>query len=306
MNENKMPIHSDLHDSANQIVTANYCCPIFITPSFGVALSAPNHLIEGSEASPRVRSGTLTLVSYNGEYYGLTCRHVVEELEAQDRQKMNKLKELGITVFPPEGLAYFFFPKGDYQIHINAHFHKAPGDEYTASSPDIAFGRIPTETFEMIGRNALPLDRFSNLEEVMIGNFTGIATGYPENTRRHIPDKKADHLGVSTVIATAPLDGSTSRLKMISELDTSPDADNLSGMSGGPVIWSDQKSWGVAGIIKEGRDIKPKEGEDQIINKDCIWIDGEPITRETLINFLDSIPNDEVQMRCHTKKLIYG
>ena len=74
---------------------------------------------------------------------------------------------------------------------------------------------------------------------------------------------------------------------------------------GGPIIWSGHESWGVAGIVKEGRDIKPKEGEDQIIDKDCIWIDGEPITRDNLIDWLESIPNNEEQMTCHTKKLSY-
>jgi hypothetical protein len=310
MSESSLFVHDDLYDAEKQVATFAYCCPIFITGTFGTALARDDDLIAPIGNSPTIRSGTLTFVSYQEAVYGITCRHVVEALEQSNAVNYEKWKGLlgQDASYPPQAQLHFYFPTGNRQIHINAIFHKAPGDAFTNSYPDVAVARIPGATFDAIGRSALPIERVGTSSIPASEHTCGIATGYPEQNRSSSTENpRLRTLGVATVVAIAPFERfSETQLRLFAELAVEPNADNLSGMSGGPVIWSNENGWGLAGIIKEGRDMKPKSnnGNVPIVDSHVIWVDGEPLTRTFLISLIESIPQVDQTIPDMSKQLI--
>jgi hypothetical protein len=76
--------------------------------------------------------------------------------------------------------------------------------------------------------------------------------------------------------------------------------DVLSGMSGGPIIWSDSTRFGLAGIVREGLDIQPKQG--QLMVENGIWIYGERIAVALFEKWLESVP-PLMELKDETKSL---
>lgn len=297
---NKLCIHDDLLEQDKQINAYKFCCPIFITNQFGTSIADENDLIAGTDQPPKIRSGTLTFVRFKGEIYGLTCRHVLDELEKANKSQLARQNELlgDDAQFPPEAQFHFYFPKNSTQTHINSVFHKAPGDEFTGDCPDVAIARISSSTFQQIGRAAIDLTHDFSSEDLDDPVLGAIATGYPEQKRQTKEvNNLVRNLAVSTVIAVAPIDRmSESKLSLYAELKEEPDADNLSGMSGGPILWSREHRWGLLGIVKEGRDMKRREppaGQEAIVDSHVIWIDGERLQREKLVNWLETLPRTD-------------
>lgn len=56
--------------------------------------------------------------------------------------------------------------------------------------------------------------------------------------------------------------GSSDQVLFHSELSEKPSVVSLSGISGGPVFWSDGTKHGLIGFVKEALDVTPKEGEE--------------------------------------------
>ncbi len=202
---------------------------------------------------------------------------------------------------------HFFFPKGDTQIHINAKFHKAPGDAFTNSFPDVAVARISAQKMAQIGREVIDLEKGIKSREHWSDYACGIATGYPEQNRRYVPaDGNLAKMAISTVIAISPFERAMdNRLTMFCELNEEPEADNLSGMSGGPILLSEEESWGLIGIVKKGRDMKSDSlrNKDSFIDGHSIWIDGEPISKGAFEEWISVIPSSEPPIRDISKFL---
>lgn len=299
-------VHNDLIDANGKINSYRFCCPIFITDSFGTMFVRQEHLLGESGASPQIRNGTLTFASYQNQIFGLTCGHVVDELEIQnDHARDEHIRLHGAPdSFSPEYQKHFYFPKDDQQIHINAVFHKAIGDAFTGCGPDLAIARITPEKLAQIGRQAISFTSDMPSADQLSGAACGIATGYPEDIRRVFKSGAFNTLGISNVTAFAPFGvASVNRLNMFYELDNTPDANNLSGMSGGPILWSDESGWGLAGIIKEGRDMAPSTNPDSFLKKATIWIEGEPVNGELLRQLIAVIPDEESTMTDYSRRI---
>jgi hypothetical protein len=294
-------IHDDLvsKDGKTKADSHRFCCPIFITDMFGTAFSQREALMPATEVDPQIRSGTLTFVSYQGAIYGITCRHVVDELEKQDAAAREKhVATHGSSVpFAPQAQRHFFFPKDDLQIHINAKFYKAPGDTFTNSFPDAAVARISPEKLAQTGKQAIAMERATIAPENWSVNAGGIAAGYPERSRRALPAvSPLQNMGVAVVVAVAPFERiSDQMITMYYELENPPEADNLSGMSGGPILWTEEEAWALVGIVKKGRDMQldPSRNADSFLTKPVIWIDGEPISKAILESWIAEIPADD-------------
>jgi hypothetical protein len=305
----QLAVHDDLMGSDGKVKSFRFCCPIFITGMYGTLVTNSESLFPVNGAEPEIRSGTLTFVSYKGRTYGITCRHVVEALEGQNAKKHQEhLAIYGNAVpFVPEAQMHFFFPKEKEQIHINTKFYKAPGDAFTASYPDAAITRISPEKLAQIGREAISLEREIVASDKWSKAACGIATGYPEQNRRSISSNTPlSKMGVSTVIAIAPFERvSGTQITMFYELNEEPDADNLSGMSGGPILWSEEEGWGLLGIVKEGRDMKQSSSKNQnsFLTGHIIWIDGEPISSEVFAQWVAQIPEGDEPIKDLSKTL---
>ncbi|MBN3754215.1 hypothetical protein G3N95_14785 [Paraburkholderia sp. Tr-20389] len=294
-------IHTDLEGSDQSINTNRFCVPIYITNSFGINLAKEADLVSVEGQRPKVRSGTLTFVRHDDQIYGITCRHVVEaleEAEAEIRNEWQAHPQLRNATPPPGGHRRFTFPAPNEQVHINAQFHKAHLDAFTGRGKDLAIARIPSDTFAKIKREAIPGDRVGLPPTPHSPSLCGIATGFPEQSRKQRPASTVGAvLSMPTVIAFAPFEEiSESTLWIHSEIKQLPEANNLSGMSGGPILWSDETGWGLTGIVKEGMDTHPAlplDGVTPIFERPKVWVEGEPLTPSLLEELIATIPDDD-------------
>ena len=118
---------------------------------------------------------------------------------------------------------------------------------------------------------------------------TGIASGYPEEQRVIRQGKNLNTFSPRHVSCIATLQiTAKGRILIQDAIEEHKDIDVLSGMSGGPIIWSDANKFGFAGIVVEGLDIQPKKG--QLVEEPGIWIHGERITTELFERWIKSIP----------------
>ena len=81
-------------------------------------------------------------------------------------------------------------------------------------------------------------------------------------------------------------DGLSDQVQFFSELSEMPTVGSLSGMSGGPVFWSDGARHGLLGFVKEGLDISVSEcGDKPKVQFICQRVDYAIMERWT--NYID-------------------
>ncbi|TWG87953.1 hypothetical protein L602_001500000860 [Cupriavidus gilardii J11] len=291
----KICIHDDLEDGSGQVNSYRFCIPIYITNSFGLNLRREGDLIATAGQQPKVRSGTLTFVQRDNQVYGITCRHVLDALEKEEASFRKTLPKI---VPPVGGFLGFRYPTLTEQIHINAKFYPAWIDNFTDQGKDLAIARITSETFAKIGREAIPFNRIGMPPDNSLPHLGGIATGFPEQSRiSRKSDGNVQKLSMPTVVAVAPFEAACeSSLRLQAELESLPEANNLSGMSGGPILWTCRDGWGLAGIVTEGWDIHPTSATEAITpihEHPKIHIKGEPLTSSIIDELISVIPDDD-------------
>lgn len=291
-----MKLPEELMGDNDKPNTHEYCCPIYITSMYGLMFENEESVLPQGEQLPNTRNGTLTFVEFNDQIYGITCRHVVKELDDQNSLKQREnIQKYGEEVkFVEEAQLHFFFPKGDFQIHINSKFHKVVGDEYIGKHPDVAIARISKGKLDQIGRKAIRFEKICQVATEQIANSYGIATGYPEKKRRYnIDSRNLGELGISNLVAIAPFNTITEdKIVLFAELDEEVDADNISGISGGPIFYMDEIDFGMVGIISQGRDINLSKSvpNESAFSGSTLWIDGVRISKDNLENWINQIP----------------
>jgi len=251
----KLTVCNDLLNNKKEIVTWKYCAPAFIASTFvGTVIADEEKLIFKNYDKDSVRSGTLTFMSFKGEVFAITSNHVIESLEKkQSAWKLEQLEKYGYEP-PMEGLE-LFIPIENNQYHFNYKFTSVPGD-YDGIQPDIAIARVNLHSIKRLGREPIMLCEKINIPE------TGIASGYPEEQRDIREGENLNTFSPKFVTCTASLQVTgNGELLLQDPIESHNGVDNLSGMSGGPIIWSDEKNFGIAGVVKKGLDIQPKEGQ---------------------------------------------
>lgn len=193
-------------------------------------------------------TATVTFIKINDKTYAVTARHVIEGL--------NKLaQDEGIQF---EGYSCVQAPG----VAINGPFLMPPA-EYPEPQPDIAIcpvqenlpGKINKTPFEIRPR-----------DDAKWPVSHAIAFGFPMAEKRDVQDELgATRLALPCVHALAEglnSPGTSDQVQFHSELSEKPGIVSLSGMSGGPVFWSDGTNYGLIGFVKQALDITPKDGED--------------------------------------------
>lgn len=92
----KLLVCDTLFDDKQELITWQYCAPVFISNTFsGTLFSKEKDLLFKEFDSDSVRNGTLTFLSYKGELFAITCKHVVHALNnKQVAWKMNSEKNI--------------------------------------------------------------------------------------------------------------------------------------------------------------------------------------------------------------------
>jgi len=289
-------VHNELTDDNQDFVTGKFCAPIFICDQNGTLLKRDNELLAKENNYPNIRNGTLTFIKYNDVIYGITCRHVVEALNKYNEiNKKHWLDNYHVSgQLPDVAQMHFFIPKNEYQIHINSDFYFIRGDEFTNEYPDIAITVIDRNVLKL--SNRVPIDIQDVDNNFIINsdteNMGAIAVGYPE-LLREIGDTNTNlisELKISVVNIVANIASVTSnKVRLLSELrEVDPKVNNLSGMSGGPILGTNEERWGLIGIITQARDIQPKN--DSFFTEPTVWIEGEKIDIKLLESWITAIP----------------
>lgn len=290
----ELPVCDSLFDERKELITWQFCAPIFIANAFfGTLIANESDLVFEGFTESSVRSGTLTFISYKGEFFAVTCKHVVEALER--KQAAWKNEQMAKYKIKPSIEGYLLFtPIDNSQYHFNYRLTPAPVRE-DGGHPDIAIARVKHQSITRLGRKPIELTREDSLPA------TGIASGYPEEQRRIEAGMNTSTFAprfatcIATMQATAKGD-----ILIQDTIDDHKGLDVLSGMSGGPIIWADSTRFGLAGIVREGLDIQPKQG--QLMAENSIWIHGERITVDLFEKWLENVP-PLMELRDETKSL---
>ena len=179
-------------------------------------------------------NGTMTIVAFEGRILGVTCQHVVNIVLDRNREAAAPKFDLATVI-------------NSFYFVSHERFVQPDGDAIGSKPPDIAIrelhpafpaaiGKIP---FALDGRRAPP------------GIEHAVAVGYPTG----IKEKDGMRVAIPCVMAIAELRGvSESMVQSFSILKAPPEIKSFSGMSGGPMFWSDDQTYGLLGITYEGVD----------------------------------------------------
>jgi hypothetical protein len=194
-------------------------------------------------------TGTVTFISFEGRTYAVTAGHII------DIFRENAEKE------GAEPEAYFLPAAPGLLLQPPLVRPAAP---WTAPMPDIALRPIPTALPARIGKQAFA---FSREPSPIFPIPFALAVGFPSKSKRTV---EGGRIALPCVHAVAEGVGSSSNSDQIqfwSELSEWPPTESLSGLSGGPIFWSDGGSFGLLGFVKQALDLRSREGEDTIYDE---------------------------------------
>jgi hypothetical protein len=193
-------------------------------------------------------TATVTFVKINGRTYAVTAQHVIDHLQSQSAD----------TAAPNP----FFIPSGKGAI-IQPPFIRAP-ESVPLPKPDIALRMVDDALPAHIGKEPFVFD--ADVTPPSAAPYA-VAVGFPTLAKFNVERPQGTHLALPCVQAVA--EGRTTaqgadQLQFFSEITVSAPVASLSGMSGGPVFWSDHTRYGLLGFVKEALDVIPKPGEPSL------------------------------------------
>ncbi|TAJ08486.1 MAG: hypothetical protein EPO61_10335 [Nitrospirae bacterium] len=216
-------------------------------------------------------SATLTFIKVHGRTYGITCKHVVAAL----RDRIEKSgSEFSHT---------FFIALKRHHV-VQDRFVIPPGD-WVTPEPDIAIRELSPEFPAYVGKLAIDIEAapIRPLSEVAFA----IAVGFPDRLKTQSPTPLGYQLAMPCVHAAADNhSGFGPSFTLYSELQETPAIRNLSGMSGGPIYWSNDTSYGLLGITYES---SPLDGS--LAGTAAVHIKGHLADRATIERWVSHVPH---------------
>jgi hypothetical protein len=217
---------------------------------------------------PGELTGTVTFLEIRGKTYALTAAHVIDQLD---------------TIAMQHGM-----PKGSFIVpkapgySISGPFLQVRPGLPSSRTPDVAIRPVNPKLITSLGKvafvireNSSPADNISH----------GIAVGYPTRSKEYVSDPHGKYVAMQSVHAIAKCTGhSLDQFIFRSELKEWPATASLSGMSGGPVFWSDADNYGLAGIVVEAIDSSPGES---FFNFPMVQFNAHRVSVETLVEWAE-------------------
>lgn len=201
---------------------------------------------DGRIPAPDDPTATVTFVKLADRTYAVTAKHVINFFgQAAIADKTD-----------PEG---YFVPvnKG---VDIHPPFIQPP-KPWTSAIPDIALRPIHQDLPAYIGKVAFELTRDAAPHPLAFGLAVGFPTKSKSTKQDMAGQKQAVLPCVQAVASAVSAHKESDQLQFWSELQNLPPLESLSGMSGGPVFWSDGSRYGLLGFIIEAAELKPKGDE---------------------------------------------
>lgn len=193
-------------------------------------------------------TATVTFIKIKDKTYAVTARHVIETLDGLAAREGKRFE--GYACVQAPGIA------------ILGPFLTPPLD-FPSPAPDISICPIHEDLPGRIGK--VPFEVLPGKDATWPVSHA-VAVGFPTAEKMDTQDEAGmTRLALSCVHALAEglnSSGSSDQVQFHSELPDRPSVVSLSGMSGGPVFWSDGTDYGLIGFVKEALDVTPKEGEE--------------------------------------------
>lgn len=219
--------------------------------------------------TPAQRNATMTFIRYGSKVYGITCKHVLEYLDCRNK-----------TADTP----------GDYNLAtlVNGTFYVRnefailyDSAVFPAAEMDVAIMQLHPDYPRHIGKVPIVVDG-QNTPSLPPWNEIrhAVAAGFPESEKKWVRDPKGTRLAMTCNLALAEMvSPKAGRFTLHSDLEQFPGVSDFSGISGGPVFWSTEESYGLLGITYEASYIDPA----------CpyITIMAELVTPERLVDWID-------------------
>jgi hypothetical protein len=198
---------------------------------------------------PQDETATVTFVRFEQCTYAVTALHVIDTFRRQAERD-------GLA---PEG---YFLPTAR-GVLVSPPFIAAPRD-WPVPAPDVALRQIDDALPAHIGKEAFELH--PDVKPTFPIHYAA-AVGFPTAGKKDRDEALGNRLAMQCVHAIAEGVGAPSsadQIQFFSEIEAAPEFGSLSGMSGGPVFWSDGEQLGLLGFVKEALDVQPRPGEDSI------------------------------------------
>lgn len=181
-------------------------------------------------------TGTVTFIRYGEKCYAVTAKHVVTYLAGQASKRNQPIR--------------YFCPVNNGLV-IRGPFVSPPKEFFPDHEPDVAITPIDESAILRIGKRPFVI---SDNDPVWPIQYA-MATGFPTAEKKDVDSKFGGiQLSMGFVRAVAAgngADGKHHSVTFYSDLDSLPPISKLSGMSGGPVFWSEADRYGLVGFVKE-------------------------------------------------------
>lgn len=243
-----------------------YCAALVVTKNIIEEQGNWPRLAEPSDA---LRNGTLTFVKSEGRVFGITCWHVIEHFRKKLQESGNQFSHSMRT------MVNGFYVVLDRFIRPEPQFGDPP--------IDIAVRELNPDLLSTIGKEAIDLDLLLDPPQSL---EHGLGVGFPETMKyKKMEDNAGYRVSMPQVEILAEIGGlPTRRFTLFSELAEKPVQTDYSGMSGGPIFWSTENTFGIFGIIYEGG-VGSELSEGR-----TVYLYGELATPSIIKGWLNQVP----------------
>jgi hypothetical protein len=238
--------------------------------AIGDGVSFDNGIIDQGFPDENSPNGTLTIIKSDGKFYGITCWHVIEYLR-ELKKESNGMKTPSLyTMTPRPQLMVDKF----IQLYSDLEYRKI----------DVAISEIKPELVEFMKKEAIDIDDMNMPSDIKFG----YAVGFPldlKYVKKEYSNSKIKMISLPTVAILAEIDVKPQgRFQLFSEFDKPQGYETYSGMSGGPIFWSDLNNYGIYGIISQSN------SGNALGAKDVIIVVGELATPDIIRGWIEQIP----------------
>lgn len=189
---------------------------------------------------PSNETATVSFIEVNSKCYAITARHVIEIFRNLANAEGREY----------EGYMCFQSPS----VAILGPF-LTPPSELLGSTPDIEICPIQRDLCLRIGKK--PFKVLPQYDAIWPISYA-VAVGFPTELKFDQMDEIGrTYMAMTCVHAVAEsvsADGSGDQVQFYSELNKELETKYLSGISGGPVFWSNAERYGLLGFVKEALD----------------------------------------------------
>ncbi len=208
-------------------------------------LARATNLARSFIPTPDDPTATVTFILFEGKTYAVTAGHVIKIFKCAADKAGVDAEGYFVPARPGAGIGPPFV---------------TPPARFTDAAPDIALRPIDSDLPTRLGKRPFEL-----LKDA-IPTFPlpyALAVGFPTAAKTQTEDQRVA-LQCVWAVAQGLQSPDSDQVQFWSEIPNRPAIGKLSGMSGGPVFWSDGTAFGLLGFVKEALDVTPEDGEETL------------------------------------------